>query len=59
MLESSCWMGWCEPTLGFVDVMPCWELAGGTDLWKLLPQVMPGALGSVRAFEVASVMPDG
>lgn len=31
--------------LGLVYLVPCWDLAGGTELWKLLSQVKLGALG--------------
>lgn len=48
--KSACWMGWREPALGLVDVVPCGEVAGGTSLWKLLPQVKPGALGIRETF---------
>lgn len=36
--------------LGLVHLVPCWELAGGTELWKLLCQVKPGALGVQESF---------
>lgn len=47
-------------SLGLVYLVPCWELAGGTELWKLLCQVKPGALGvgSMKAFQVGLVVPN-
>lgn len=50
MQESKYWMGSCEPTLGLFDLVSCWDLAGGTDLWKLLSQVKPGALEIRESF---------
>lgn len=37
-------------SLGLVYLMPCWELAGGTELWKLICQVKPGALEVHESF---------